>query len=215
MVQVGNETNSGMLFPTGKVTNDDWTSFGELLNSGIRAIRDFSVSADVKPAIILHVAQFQNAEWWIDGITKKAKVTDFDILGISHYAKWSKYNRMDLITMTIHDLRAAYGKKVMIVELAYPWTGEDADNYPNIFGKGDSIPGYSLTKEGQFEYLKDLTQAIISGGGTGIMYWEPAWISTTMPDKWGTGSSWDNCTLFDFEGNTLPSADYMRYAYKL
>jgi arabinogalactan endo-1,4-beta-galactosidase len=34
-----------------------------------------------------------------------------------------------------------------------------------------------------------------------------------MKDKWGTGSSWDNCTLFDFVGNALYSMDYMKSAY--
>ena len=145
---------------------------------------------------------------------KKGKVTDFDILGISHYAKWSTVNRMDLITSTIRGIRSTYGKQVMVVETAYPWTGEDADGYKNIIGQADSVAGYPLTREGQFRYLRDLTQAIINGGGSGLHYWEPAWITSQMPDKWGTGSSWDNCTLFDFTGNVLPSADYMKSLYK-
>jgi arabinogalactan endo-1,4-beta-galactosidase len=62
--------------------------------------------------------------------------------------------------------------------------------------------------------MKDLTQAVISGGGTGIMYWEPAWITSSLHDLWGTGSSWDNCTLFDFSNNGLPALDYMNYPYR-
>ena len=189
IVQVGNETNQGMLFPVGEVKNNYWLAFGELLNSGIKAIRDFSAASDIKPKILLHVAQFQNAAWWIEGVVNMGKVTDFDILGISHYSKWSTMNRMDLITETIGNIRATYGKQVMIVETAYPWTGEDADSYVNIFRNADSVSGYPLTKEGQLRYLKDLTQAIIAGGGKGIMYWEPAWITSSMPDKWGTGSA--------------------------
>jgi arabinogalactan endo-1,4-beta-galactosidase len=63
-------------------------------------------------------------------------------------------------------------------------------------------------------YLKDLTQAIIDGGGKGIQYWEPAWITSGLNDSWGTGSSWDNVTLFNFTGNVLKGADYMRHSYK-
>jgi arabinogalactan endo-1,4-beta-galactosidase len=214
MVQVGNETNTGMMFPAGEVKNDNWQNFGELLKSAIKAIRDFSGTSEIKPAIILHVAQFQNAAWWIEGVIKKAKVTDFDILGISHYSKYSNYNRMDLVASTIREIRANYGKQVIIAETAYPWTAENADNYTNIYGKQDSLPGYPLTQKGQDQYLKDLTQAVISGGGTGIIYWEPAWISTSMPDKWGTGSSWENCTLFDFQGNLIPAASFMMFHYK-
>jgi arabinogalactan endo-1,4-beta-galactosidase len=35
-----------------------------------------------------------------------------------------------------------------------------------------------------------------------------------MKDLWGTGSSWDNNTLFDFSGNALPAMAYMTYPYK-
>ena len=72
----------------------------------------------------------------------------------------------------------------------------------------------ATNKEGQFQFMKDLTQQIISGGGSGIMYWEPAWITSRLNDSWGTGSSWDNVTLFDFTGNVLKGADYMSSPYK-
>jgi arabinogalactan endo-1,4-beta-galactosidase len=62
--------------------------------------------------------------------------------------------------------------------------------------------------------MKDLVQAIIDGGGNGIMYWEPAWISSPMRDRWGKGSSWENNALFDFEGNALPAINYMNHRYR-
>ncbi len=213
MVQVGNETNGGMLFPAGQVNNGNYASFASLLSRGIKAVRDFSASSDIKPKIILHVAQMQNAQWWIDDLVKKGNVSDFDILGISHYCKWSTMNRFDRITNLISALRSAYGKQVMIVETAYPWTGGNADSYSNIFGPADTVAGYPATTAGQLAYYKALTQAVIAGGGTGIIYWEPAWITSSMKDKWGTGSAWDNCTLFDFTGSALPSAGFMRAAY--
>lgn len=36
-------------------------------------------------------------------------------------------------------------------------------------------------------------------GGSGLIYWEPAWVSTNCHTKWGTGSHWDNATLFNHE----------------
>jgi len=214
MVQVGNETNNGMVFPQGQVVNDNYVPFGTLLNAGIKAVRDFSKTSAIKPKIILHVAQMQNAEWWIKNVVTKGKVTDFDFLGISHYAKWSTVSRMDVITSIIREIRTTYGKQVMIVETAYPWTGEDADNYKNIVAFTDSVPGYPVSQEGQTKYLHDLTQAVIKGGGMGIHYWEPAWITSRMRDKWGTGSSWDNCTLFGFSGELLPSANNFKAQYQ-
>jgi arabinogalactan endo-1,4-beta-galactosidase len=213
MVQVGNETNQGMLFNTGKVVSNNWAPFAELLKSGIKAVRDFSLTSTIKPQIILHVAKMSDADYFANGVINVGGATDFDILGISHYYIWSTINAMGDITTRIRDLKTKYGKKVMIVETSYPWTSVGADGYNNIFSGSTSVPGYDITKEGQLKYLKDFTQAIIAGGGSGIMYWEPAWITSGLRDKWGTGSSWENNTLFDFSGNALPAIDYMTVKY--
>ena len=212
MLQVGNETNSGMLWPTGKVDNNNWQNFATLLNSGIRAVRDFSQISAVKPKIILHVAQLQNAEYWTNGLLSNG-VTDFDILGLSHYAKWSTAGTMDEIENKIRTLKTRVGKQVMVVETAYPWTENNADSYTNIISANDKAAGYDITQEEQFRYMKDLTQTIIRAGGTGIMYWEPAWISSRLNDGWGTGSSWENNAFFDFNGNVLPVIDHMCFPY--
>ena len=213
MIQVGNETNFGMLWPLGKVINNDYSSFAVLLKSGIKAVRDFSAASTIKPQIILHEAQLQTAMAWADGVITKKGVTDFDIIGLSHYSKWSTVNKMDSITLIISQLKKMYNKKVMVVEAAYPWTTGYADNYNNFIGAEAEVAGYPLTKEGQLKYMIDLTQAIINGGGSGIQYWEPAWITSNMPDQWGTGSSYENCILFDFSGNTLPAVNFMNYNY--
>lgn len=213
MIQVGNETNNGMLFPQGKLQNGNATDFGALLNSGIKAVRDFSLTASVKPQIIVHVAQLQDAGWWTKAITA-AGVTDYDILGVSHYSKWSQVNTMQAVTDTIRMLVNGYHKKVMVVETAYPWTGDNADTYNNLFSPTDVVATYPLSPDNQLRYMKDLVQSIINGGGSGIMYWEPEWISSKMKDRWGTGSSWENMALFDFQGNTLPAIDYMNFPYR-
>lgn len=212
MVQVGNETNGGMLWPVGKVESDNWENFAALLKSGIKAVRDFSATASVKPKIIIHVAQLQNADYWTSSLVK-AGVTDFDILGVSHYSKWSTVQTMTAVEENIRALTNAYGKQVMIVETAYPWTGDNADTYNNIISAQDKAQDYEISPQEQFRYMKDLTQAIIRGGGKGIMYWEPAWISSGLNDGWGTGSSWENNVFFDFQGNTLPVIDYMCAPY--
>lgn len=212
MVQVGNETNSGMLWPVGKVENNNWKNFAVLLNSGILAVRNFSAGCSIKPKIILHVAQLQHAAYWTSSLVSNG-VTDFDILGLSHYAKWSTLSALDEVENKIRSLKAMYGKQVMIVETAYPWTGENADNYPNIISAADKATGYDISPQDQLRYMKDLTQSIIRAGGNGIMYWEPAWITSRLNDGWGIGSSWENNAFFEFTGNTLPVIDYMCYPY--
>ncbi len=216
MIQVGNETNFGMLWPLGKVDSgnaESWKRFGGLLNAGIKAVRDFSATSATKPQIILHVAQLQFAEDWTKNITE-AGVSDFDILGLSHYYKWSTVDDLKQLSQIIRNIKTGYHKKVMVVETAFPFTMENADSYNNLFGDDvKTISGFPVTKEGQYAYMKELVQQIINGGGTGIMYWEPAWITSPMKDRWGQGSSWENAALFDFKGNVLPAMEFMRSKY--
>lgn len=213
MVQVGNENNNGMCWPVGKIVSNNFSSYAELLNSGIKAVRDFSVTSAIKPKVIIHEAQLQTAGWWLQGITQ-AGVSDYDIIGLSHYTKWSSVKTMQGVTDTIRKLVNAYGKTVMIVETGFPWTTGNADGYNNIFSAADTATGYPISAESQFRYLKDLTQAVIDGGGKGVQFWEPAWITSGLNDGWGTGSSWDNVTLFDFSGNVLIGASFMKQPYK-
>lgn len=214
IIQIGNEINTGLLWPVGEVTNENWQNVAVLLKSGIKAVRDFSQHSDIKPKIMLHVAQFQNVTWWTDGIINKGGVTDFDIIGISHYAKWSTVSSFLKIDQFIRTIRSKYSKQVMIAEVAYPWTNNNADSYNNIISGADTVAGFPATPEGQYEYMKELTRVVYSAGGSGIFYWEPAWITSNLPDQWGTGSAWDNCTFFDFQGNTLPAINYMTVDYK-
>lgn len=214
IIQIGNETNQGMLFPFGKVINNNFQPFADLLNQGIKAVRDFSKNSSIKPMIMLHVAQLQNAEYWTNGVVNLGGVTDFDIIGISHYFNYSTVTSFSQLTTIISSLRTQYGKKVMIAETAYPWTNKNADAYNNITPGDKGFADYGVSDSAQLKYMIDLTQAVISGGGTGIMYWEPAWITSTLKDGWGTGSSWDNMTLFDFQGKALPGFQYMTHAYK-
>jgi arabinogalactan endo-1,4-beta-galactosidase len=220
MVQIGNEINCGMLitgtlqgFPELNVCDGNWKNLGEILNEGIRAVRDVSSLADKEVEVILHVADPKNVEWWFDNITTTGGVSDFDVVGFSYYPLWHSTIAYYNITTIVAEVKVRYNKKVMILETAYPWTKENADSYGNLFGSQNPVSGFPFTKEGQKAFLTDITQQMISVGLSAIFYWEPAWITSQMKDPWGTGSSWDNCTFFDFEGNTLPSIDYMTYPY--
>jgi arabinogalactan endo-1,4-beta-galactosidase len=211
MVQIGNENNDGMLHPFGKPVSGNYKNFADLVNAGIKAVRDFSANSTIKPQIIIHVAQLQNADWWMNSVTTGG-ISDYDIIGLSHYAKWSTVTTMDAIGTVIKTLKNKYNKKVMIVETAFPWTTQNADSYTNIIGEGIGTYGVSQTEH--LRYMKDLTQTVITAGGTGIMYWEPAWISSPMKDRWGSGSSWENNAYFDFSGNAIPVFDWMSFDYK-
>lgn len=222
MVQIGNETNCGLMmtgtktgFPDLNGCNNHWQDLGSVINSAIKAVRDVSAQSTIKTKIALHVADPKNVDWWFGQITMSGAVSDFDIVGMSYYPLWHTTIAFGDMPALITKLKNSYNKKVMILETSYPWTTDNFDSYSNQFGSQMPLTGYAFTKEGQAKFLIDLTQKMITAGGSGVMYWEPDWISSQMKDQWGTGSSMENCTFFDFSGNTIPSIDYMRYLYNL
>jgi arabinogalactan endo-1,4-beta-galactosidase len=195
IVQIGNEINA-MILQNGEVEWPiDWLRNSALINKGIKAVRDISNQKNKKIEIMLHIAQPENALWWF-GEAFNAGITDFDWIGLSYYPLWSEYN-LNTIDVPLKNLIETYAKKLMIVETAYPFTLTNADSANNIIGENALIPGYPASQQGQLDYLNDLKTKISESGGQGIIYWEPAWVSTNCKTLWGQGSHWDNATLFD------------------
>lgn len=208
-VQVGNETNSGILIRTGE---RDWSRDARLFNAGIRAVRDFAAETDSHLQVIVHVAQPENTGWWFTE-AEAAGITDFDVIGVSYYPQWSTFSIQDMGAQVGY-LRQRFGKEVMVVEAAYPWTRDSADeSADNIFTQG--LRGYPFSPEGQRRFMTDLTQSLISNGALGIVYWEPAWVSTECFTRWGQGSHWENVIFFDFQNNNevLEGIDFLRDTY--
>lgn len=208
-VQVGNETNSGLVKD---VIGLNWERDAQLFNAGIRAIRDFAVHTDTDTQIILHVAQPQNTGWWFTE-AEKAGVTDFDVIGISYYPQWSPFSIGDMGAQ-VNFLRQRFGKKVMVLETAYGWTREAVDeSADNVLNQG--IRGYAFSPEDQLRYMLDLTQSLISNGASGVVYWEPAWVSTDCMTRWGQGSHWENATFFDFnnDNEVLDGINFLNFPY--
>ena len=212
MVQIGNEINPGFLLPHG--SRDDWAQLGKLLHGGIRAVRDVAEDHKTHIDVMLHVAQPEHAMSWF-AEAARAGVEDYDMMGISYYSRWSSVPLAEL-SDHIEALVSSFAPRdLVVVEAAYPWTLAGADSANNILDGEVVEPGYPATPAGQKAYLTDMTQAVFDGGGIGMVYWEPAWITTSCSTLWGKGSHWENATFFDFnEGNeVLPGIDFMNHAY--
>jgi arabinogalactan endo-1,4-beta-galactosidase len=207
MVQVGNEINSGMLWPDGDYTHFD--NLAALLIEGQRAVKDCSPST----LVMLHIAEGGDndlARWWFDNITRRD--VPFDVIGISYYPFW--HGSLAELQYNLNDISARYGKDVILVETAYAFTDQDKDNYPNIVDNSLAVAGYPLTPEGQRAFMRDvmaIVRAVPDGRGLGIFYWDATW--TAVPGNgWDStnpefGNAWENQALFDYDERALPALE--------
>ncbi|MBU2922004.1 arabinogalactan endo-1,4-beta-galactosidase [Winogradskyella psychrotolerans] len=195
IVQVGNEINSMILQDGDLVWPIDWNRNSHLINKGIEAVRTMANDNNETIEIMLHIAQPENGLWWFEQATANG-IIDFDWIGLSYYPIWSDYS-LDDVQTPLTTLKNTYNKKLMIVETAYPFTLNNVDNANNILGPDALINGYPASQQGQLDYLNQLKLVIKNAGGQGLVYWEPAWVSTDCSTLWAQGSHWDNATLFD------------------
>lgn len=211
-VQVGNETNREMLSGGKDPAQTDWARNAALINAGIAAVHEAAKAHGATIKTMLHVAQPENVMGWFDNATA-AGVLDYDIIGISYYSKWSKYNLSGL-GKVIDAAHRRYGADVWVVETAYPFTTGFADDSVNLLGADSALPGYPVSPEGQSRYLEDLTRTVVANGGNGVVYWAPDWVSTPCKTRWGTGSSWENATWFTIrEHEAVPALRWMSVDY--
>lgn len=204
MVQIGNETNKGILLsPDDNATwTLEWPRNAALFNTAIQAVRDVENSTGESVSVAIHAAGPANTEWLIGEFVANG-VTDFDLIGISYYWAWHQPTNIAQTGDVISSLRQTYpSKQVMIFETGYPWTLASNDNANNIIS--DLNADYSpASPEAQRQWLIDLTAEVMANDGAGVIYWESAWVSSDCWTQWGQGSHQEHATFFDFENNLL------------
>ncbi|MBR6046207.1 MAG: glycosyl hydrolase 53 family protein [Ruminococcus sp.] len=228
-VQVGNEITNGMLWDTAKLDRSSPEAFEQsfdrlaaLIRAGTRAVREVS---DAK--IVIHLEQSgQNALWreWFDAAAERGM--DFDIIGASYYPLW--HGTLTQMRENFDDMISRYGRDIMIVETAYPFTAVHHDPEARALMIGEdftlpdgSKPKWSFTKEGQAQFVSELKAEcarVKDGRLKAVYWWEPGWLPTKEStwatkealrdigeeDK-GTGNEWANQCLFDYGGNAAPA----------
>ena len=209
MVQVGNEINAEILQKTEKAVYPiQWKRNVFLLNKGLAAVNAVSKKTKSPIATMLHIAQPDQAFYWFQKARENG-IAPFDWIGLSYYTQWSKFN-LNQLGKEIALLKKTFNKRVMIVEAGYPFTLVNADSANNLLDTVSQLPGYSISLLQQKRFMINLTSTVLKSGGEGVIYWEPAWISTPCKTQWAQGSHWDNATFFGNENphNALPVFDF-------
>ena len=211
IVQIGNEIDPGMLWEEGKVgsihdTDQQWSSnLPELLKAGISGVRSCLVDGE-SIDIMIHVAsggKSDRCQRFFNQLS--AFDVPYDIIGVSYYPWFFRLcGTMEDLEANINNLAETFEKDIIVVETAYAWTMDNADERRNRVRRSDQLhAGYPATVEGQYQFLTDLQQIIRNvknGRGKGFFYWEPGHITT--PNR---VTFRDNLALFDFKGNVLES----------
>jgi arabinogalactan endo-1,4-beta-galactosidase len=213
LLQVGNEIRHGMLWPVGAVDRDgreEWGPFLALLGAGLDGARQ----AGDPPELAVHVNSGGNnrqSRQVFDQV--RSAGLEYDVIGLSYYPMWN--GTFDELSDNVTDLADRYGKDVVALETAYPWTLTDGDGAANRVADADLLPEsdrYPPTPEGQrafYDRLRAVFDDVPAGRGCGFVVWEPAWLPGVGVLE-GEGNTYDNQTLFDRRGRALPAIDCFR-----
>lgn len=206
IIQIGNETNDGFLWPSGRLTTNE-SQFLELLAAASSKIR--SQAPNTK--IMLHYAGVNygtntGASWFFN----KVKTINFDYIGLSYYPMYHGKFLSD-VKSTIENLGSLYNKKVIIAETSYPFTFGWNDWTNNIIGlPSQIIPAFPATSDGQKQYLTSLRSTISeSTFCSGFAYWGAEWVSF-RGNQATNGSSYENQALWDFNNKVLPAIEVFK-----
>lgn len=172
MVQIGNETNSGIAGVS------DFNEMPRIFSAASAAVREFDES-------ILIAVHFTNPEqtstmkWRADYLDQHQ--VDYDVFATSYYPYW--HGSLENLTEVLGYVAKTYDKYVMVAETSYANTLSDTDGHGNTVSEWNNNKGENLlwdfTEQGQADEVRAVMNAVNNVGdkGIGVFYWEGAWIT--------------------------------------
>ena len=151
-IQIGNETNDGMLWSTGRASTGGFGNYAKFLNAGANAVKTFNTNIQT----IIHIAGGNNnslMRWNIDGLLNNGfQFNNFDIIAMSSYPDASDWKQQVEDTYAnMVDLKSRYNKDVMMAEVGF------SNNQPDF----------------AYQYLTYMIEKTKQADGLGVFYWEP------------------------------------------
>jgi arabinogalactan endo-1,4-beta-galactosidase len=236
MVSIGNEITNGLLWSPSEETN--WSSFGcsgpgvgglswtsnttatggenlaQLLKAGIAGAQAGNPKGH-RLLIAIHTdLGGNNARAQAFYSNLEAQGVPFDVIALSYYPIYQ--GPLSGLRSNVDELATQFGKPIVIAETEYSWTLANGDALGNdTWQASQLIDGYPASPGGQLSVLNDelsVLAAVPDGLGAGMFYWEPEWIPgvSWAPDSSPPGTPDDNETLFNFQGQALPSIGMYR-----
>jgi arabinogalactan endo-1,4-beta-galactosidase len=151
-VQIGNETNDGMLWQTGRASTGGFANYAKFINAGASAVKSFNASIKT----ILHLASGNDAglyNWNIGGLLSNGlNINEIDIVGMSLYPNEDNWRSLvDDTYDNMLNVQNTYNKDVMVVEIGFD------NSRPDI----------------TYQFIVYMIERTRQAQGLGVFYWEP------------------------------------------
>jgi arabinogalactan endo-1,4-beta-galactosidase len=173
-VEVGNEVDNGMLWPTGQIPAGNMANFAGLYKAGYDAVK--AINPDIK--VMVHFSKgFDNdsCKNVLNGLV--ANGADFDVIGLSVYPHSGNFATiMSQTNANMQDLAATYNKDIMIAECGY-------------------VQSDAVTCRLMISTLLTQVSNLADNRGIGVCYWEPQYYDRPPVNKSMFSSTTFNPTL--------------------
>ncbi|MDO4970510.1 MAG: glycosyl hydrolase 53 family protein [Bacteroidales bacterium] len=203
LVQVGNETTYGMLWPSGRCYpsgadygSGTWNNFASYFNSGARAVREVCPNA----RIIAHVEMGNANNPTNFFIQARNHSLDYDIMGLSYYPAYHATSAtvVSALETLLKKLEVQIPEhNIMIMETGYSYAWEMPDTKDANISKN-----YPYTEAGQAKYTSELVTMLNKHEKVkGLFWWWPEqneyglnWSTNRVTDGWWNASLVNNNT---------------------
>lgn len=189
ILQVGNEINDGLLWPTGQISKNGYHPLSELLHSAINGAK-----AAGSPKILIHLANGWNwsgLDSWFSGVYVPGALSadQVDLIGVSFYPFYDAGATLAALRSSLTNAANTFGKPIVVAETDWP---------VSCSGVSLTEPSIAVSTSGQQTWvndIKDVLAGLPNGRGRGIcascrsrviriaeltcwnvVYWEPGWI---------------------------------------
>ncbi|KAL4100065.1 hypothetical protein PRIC1_007862 [Phytophthora ramorum] len=197
LLSIGNEITDGFLYPTGKISNDDFGPFAKLWKAAREGVADAVTAGSTQPKVMIHIDngwKYETVSWFFKGLFDEGTVTtdDVDAFGFSFYPYYNTEATLDALTSSLTQMANTYKKPIYVAET----------DWPTNCTKVTLSEKYPVSAQGQREWVTaivNVLEGLPSALGAGIFYWEPGYIKVP-----GLGSSCESNLLFDVNWDNWP-----------
>lgn len=171
MVQIGNEINNGMMWPHGKVWQEDevahWDGLTTLLKAGIKGVKEAQNGSEIK--IMVHAAtggsKVASGNFY-DNIIGQG--VEFDVIGLSYYPWW--HGTFEQLEENLYYLSVKFEQQISVVETAY----YSNNWYPEPDEWVLNVRPYPPTVQGQYAFMVELAERLKKFPKVKtVFYWKP------------------------------------------